>query len=293
MDFAAACAALGLPAAPPPAADAVSAAFRKLALKHHPDRNLGNEAAATAAFQALSSARDAALAGPPARGGGGGGGARKSTAGKPTAASLGLRRMAGAELSAEQCTEAGLSAVWACGGCEAASDSGEFVCCRLNPTKQVCQCGHKLKAHAEDGGFRCAERGCRCRCYSYCDLKVRCGCKHRAAEHSKLPPFGCEAKGGCDCAGHAPTRVCDCGHGAAEHRTTFVQSPWRFGMREWVCGALRPEAAALAKERRAQWVRDGRAPAGASEAANRLVAEEIYRSNFGAAAGPAVEGDGR
>ena len=268
MDVAMALEALGLDASDAhPSEDEIRAAFKAQALIWHPDKNARQEEA-TVRFQQLSEALELLLAvgqAPAAAAGGAGEG--------PTAASLGLRAMAGPQIPADSLTgEDEISVVWRCGACP----EPETICCRLNPAKASCLCGHKLSRHRPGKrGLRCMEKGCDCASFEYHVQQggwaARCGCKHKHTDHESAAPHKC-TKPGCRCAAFHVRWVCSCGHGWEDHSTCFVRAPYRAGTREWVCGALRPEAAAEAKEKRARWAAKGRAPPSASAAAHRQAA---------------------
>lgn len=58
MKLAEACSVLGLPSTPVPEDDAIRKAFRREALKHHPDKNIGDEAGAAERFQRVKAASE-------------------------------------------------------------------------------------------------------------------------------------------------------------------------------------------------------------------------------------------
>jgi hypothetical protein len=265
---------LGFPALPsePPPEDELAAAFKKLALKWHPDRNRDNAEEATQRFAEISAARDllvdppaAALIDEPLNSGGGGGGPSAAAAAQWRSAaskahSAGLRdfendvsaaiddgSLAGPEVDA-LFDMFELWAVWACSTCDA-------LCCRIRKNKYACMCGHRLREHRPGAGFRCGDAKCGCRRYEfqvqYSHEPVKCSCKHAASQHAATPPRGC-LKPGCECAGFSMAWVCHCGHSHAEHKTAFVRKKYTERAREWVTSGLRPETLAMAAKFRSR-----------------------------------------
>lgn len=221
---------------PPPAED-VAAAFKKLALKWHPDRNRDKVDEATQRFAEISAARDLLLDPPPAAlvdepdatSGDVASGRWKSAAAK--AHSAGLRAfegdvteaiddgsLRGAELE-EAFGKFELWAVWQCSTCE-------LLCCRIRKSKYLCMCSHRLRDHRAGAGFACGEKKCPCNRFEFQvqfdHQPVKCRCKHAPKDHAPAPPRGC-CKPGCECACFDMTWVCHCGHGHSEHRTAFVR----------------------------------------------------------------------
>ena len=250
----------------PPASDVIQSAFKKLAIKWHPDRNPANVKEATSRMAEISAARDllvdpptnALFDEPPAP-------AASSGPSKAAAAlSKGVRAFEGdvteeidsGELTGEEPAalfEAfGLWAVFKCNGCNA-------VCCRLRKNKYSCMCSHRLKDHDAANGFRCAAKGaCPCRRFEFqvqdSDQPHKCRCHHAAIQHAKVPPFECTLCA--DCAAFDSPWTCNCGHVAKEHSTCFVQHKYTERTREWVAGGLRQESVALANKFRQRSVAD-------------------------------------
>ena len=259
-----ACTVLGLTTGPggaPPEESAVTAAFKKLAIKWHPDRNPENAAEATQRFAEISAARDLLLD-PPVN-------AmldEKQMASpgaspyRPSAHSQSLRKFEGdvsdqidnKELCGKEAValfeQFGLWAVWKCDGCEAEGKGS--VCCRIRKNKYSCMCNHRLREHDAGNGFRCSVKGCPCNRYAFMVQDStephRCRCKHKPSDHSPVWPHACTK---CDdCKGFDSPWVCNCGHPPSQHRTCFVRMPYTERAREWVCGGLRGECVALANK---------------------------------------------
>jgi hypothetical protein len=194
-----------------PSEDEVRVAYKKQALVWHPDKNADQQEEATRRFQELGEAQELLLrvdAATPA----GADAAAAGTEAGPTAVSLGLRAMPGPQLSPKALAGEELSVLWRCGGCT----EPNTVCCRLNPKKHSCLCGHKLQHHVPGKhGLRCAEKGCACRSFSFHvqhgGWQARCGCKHKHTDHAVAAPHACE-KPGCTCAAYDVRWVCSCGH---------------------------------------------------------------------------------
>lgn len=193
-----------------PSADEVRTAYKAQALLWHPDKNPDRVAESTKRFQLLGEAQQLLLhvddaPAPDA-------GEATCTPAGHTAASLGLRNMPGLQLLPTELVGNDVSVVWRCGDCE---EPGS-VCCRLNPKKHSCLCGHKLMEHVPGKhGLRCCVTACACRCFEFhCQQggwQARCGCKHKHTDHSVLVPRTC-TKLECDCAGYNVRWVCSCGH---------------------------------------------------------------------------------
>ena len=241
---------LELPDGKPPSEDEITAAFKKLAIRWHPDRNPDNVEEATLRFAEVSAARDLLLD-PQA--------ARENTGPHPKSQhSTSLRTFEGdvsdlvrrAELEGADSLFEGfeLWAVWLCNTCGA-------ICCRLRKNKYLCLCGHKLAHHRPSRGMRCeagpgGASGCGCDGYEFLvqfDAQpVKCRCKHAAGLHTNSPPFECRSHE-CECPSFDPTWICHCGHPCREHRTAYVRKKLPERAREWVAGGLRGECVALAK----------------------------------------------
>lgn len=267
-----ACSVLGIEPGPkgaPPPPDAIQSAFKKLAIKWHPDRNPDNIKEATSRMAEISAARDllvdpptnALFDEPPA--------AASSGPSKAAAShSKGLRAFEGdvtediesGELTGEEPAVLfetfGLWAVYKCNGCNA-------ICCRLRKNKYSCMCSHRLKDHDAANGFRCAAgpKGaprCPCRRFEFqvqdTDQPHKCRCHHTASLHAKVPPFGCTVCG--DCGAFDSPWTCNCGHATKEHSTCFVRHKYTERTREWVAGGLRQESVALANKFRQRSVAD-------------------------------------
>ena len=226
----------------PPASDAIQAAFKKLAIKWHPDRNPGIIEEATSRMAEISAARDllldppanALFDEPPAP-------AASSRPSKAAAAlSKGARAFEGdvteqidsGELAGKEPAALfetfGLWAVYKCNVCNA-------TCCRLRKNKYSCMCSHRLKDHDAANGFRCSVKGCPCRRFVFqvqdSDQPHKCRCHHAASLHAKVPPYACTL---CDCKGFDSPWVCNCGHAAREHSTCFVRHRYTERTRERV-----------------------------------------------------------
>ena len=253
-----ACSVLGLEPGPkgaPPDEEAVSVAFKKLAIKWHPDRNPQSVQEATQRFAEISAARDLLLDPPVnalldeatvARGAG------AASYHKP---SPNLRAFEGdvteeidsGSLRGSHLVHAftafELWAVWKCDGCNA-------VCCRIRKNKYSCMCSHRLKDHDAGNGFRCTVGNCGCNRYVFMVQDStephKCRCKHKPSEHASTPPYGCLKCG--DCKAFDSPWVCNCGHAPREHRTAFVKHKYAERAREWVAGGLRGECVAMANK---------------------------------------------
>lgn len=260
-----ACTVLGIEAGPKGVPDeaTVASAFKKLAIRWHPDRNPDHIKEATQRFAEISAARDllldpptnALLDEPPAAS------SQRSAAGgaadpyPKSAHSKNLRafegdvteavdsRAFGGKEAAELFESFGLWAVWKCNGCNA-------VCCRIRKNKYSCMCGHRLRDHDAANGFRCSDLKCICKRYEFqvqdTDQPHKCRCKHAPKDHEPFPPYACTK---CtDCAAFDSPWVCNCGHLPSEHSTCFVQHKYAERAREWVCGGLRGECVAMARK---------------------------------------------
>ena len=223
---------LGIEAGPTgvPDEEIVASAFKKLAMRWHPDRNPDNVKEATQRFAEISAARDllvdpptnALMDEPSARGGGAAGGSASDPYPK---SGPNLRSFEGdvteqVESGTLSGTEAvalfesfGLWAVWKCNGCNA-------VCCRIRKNKYSCMCSHRLRDHDAGRGFRCADLKCPCKRYRFqvqdTDQPHKCRCKHKPAEHNPLPPHEC-------------TKCSDC---------VAFDSPWTWCMLRQMRGLL-------------------------------------------------------
>jgi len=253
------------PKGTPPAADVIKTAFKKLAIKWHPDRNADNTKEATRRMAEISAARDllvdppanALFDEPPP-------GFANSCPSKAAAAqSKGLRAFEGdvtgaidsgalqGEEPAALFETFGLWAVYKCNSCNA-------VCCRLRKNKYSCMCSHRLKDHDAADGFRCAAPRCPCRRFQFqvqdTDQPHKCRCKHSPAQHANVPPFECTLCG--DCKAFDSPWICNCGHASSEHSTCFVRHKYTERTREWVAGGLRQESVALANKFRQRSVAD-------------------------------------
>jgi hypothetical protein len=137
--------------------------------------------------------------------------AARSVAG-PTAVSLGLRNLAGPQLSPTELAGTEFTVAWRCGGC---AEPGT-ICCRLNAKKHSCLCGHKLMEHVPGKhGLQCSAKECACRCFDFHvqhgGWQARCGCKHKHTDHSAVAPHAC-TKPSCGCASYDVRWICSCGH---------------------------------------------------------------------------------
>ena len=271
-----ACSVLGLEPGPngtPPLEEAVASAFKRLAVKWHPDRNPDNVKEATQRFAEISAARDLLLDLPV-----------NARVDEPAAAARGAATPKGPSRAAashsqnlrkfeNDVTEAITSgalrgkeldqlfesfelwAVWHCTSCDA-------ICCRIRKNKYLCMCGHRLREHRAANGFRCeagpgGQASCGCTQYTFQvqfdQEPVKCRCKHAAKEHdSRGAPWACTRAGCTGCEGFDPTWICNCGHPCSEHRTAFVRKKYAERGREWVAGGLRGECVALANKFRAR-----------------------------------------
>ena len=253
----------------PPHEEAVQGAFKKLAIKWHPDRNSDKVSEATERFAEISAARDLLLD-PPVNAmfdepvASGGYGNSSSSSGDPypkSSHSKGLRDFVG-DVSSEIAsgTLAGaeavalfenfrLWAVWKCDGCEA-------ICCRIRKNKYMCMCSHRLREHDAGRGFRCGVGKCPCKVYEFQVQDTheahKCRCKHAPKEHAPAPPHACLKCPASECSSFDSPWRCNCGHSPAEHRTSFVRHSYTERAREWVAPALRAETVALAKKFRAR-----------------------------------------
>lgn len=261
-----ACSVLGVEPGPdgtPPDEAVVAGAFKKLAIKWHPDRNPDAITEATQRFAEISAARDLLLD-PPTNAmldeSTNRGAKRAPPSSHPKSShSKSLRAfegdvsqdidsgvLSGAE-AAGLFEGFGLWAVWKCDGCEA-------VCCRIRKNKYSCMCGHRLRDHDAGRGFRCADPKCPCRRFSFqvqdTDQPHKCRCKHAPKDHAPAPPHACQKCDECD-AFDSPW-ICNCGHRPSEHRTCFVRHKMTERSREWVAGGLRGECIAMADKFRAR-----------------------------------------
>ena len=266
-----ACTVLGIEPGPkgtPPAPDAIQSAFKKLAIKWHPDRNPDNTKEATSRMAEISAARDllvdppanALFDEPPAA-------ARSGPSKAAASHSKGVRAFEGdvteaidsGELTGEEPAALfaafGLWAVFKCDSCNA-------ICCRLRKEKYSCMCSHRLRDHDAASGFRCAagpKGASRCPCARFqfqvqdSDQPHKCRCKHAPSQHARAPPYGCAQ---CGCATFDSPWTCNCGHAAKEHSTCFVRHQYTERTREWVAGGLRQESVALANRFRQRSVAD-------------------------------------
>ena len=248
-----------------PNEDVVSTAFKKLAVKWHPDRNPDNVEEATQRFAEMSAARDLLLD-PPTNAfvdeSVSAGGGRGTSEPQAKAAGPNLRAFEGDVTDAVtsgllQGAEAvalfegfGMWAVWKCDRCEA-------ICCRIRKNKYACMCGHRLRDHDAGRGFRCAaDPKCPCTRFSFqvqdTDQPHKCRCKHAPKDHDPMPPHACRK---CDaCQGFDSPWVCNCGHAPREHRTCFVRHKYPERAREWVAGGLRGECVAMARKFRSRTI---------------------------------------
>jgi hypothetical protein len=221
----------------PPDAEVIAAAFKKLAMRWHPDRNPENVKEATQRFAEISAARDllvdpppAALVDEPARAPPSAGGSSKSSG--RTGKSENLRQFVGdvseqidsRTLGGKEAVQLfetfALWAVWKCDACAA-------ICCRIRKNKYACMCGHRLRDHDAGHGFRCADLKCDCKRYSFMVQDStephRCRCKHKPSEHESLPPHACARCPPSACEAFDSPWVCNCGHPPREHKTAFVK----------------------------------------------------------------------
>jgi len=249
----------------PPDAEVIAAAFKKLAMRWHPDRNPENVKEATQRFAEISAARDllvdpppAALVDEPARAPPSAGGSSKSSG--RTGKSENLRQFVGdvseqidsRTLGGKEAVQLfetfALWAVWKCDACAA-------ICCRIRKNKYACMCGHRLRDHDAGHGFRCADLKCDCKRYSFMVQDStephRCRCKHKPSEHESLPPHACTRCPPSACEAFDSPWVCNCGHPPREHKTAFVKhkyaevrgrepSPNALAPGRWPLGPPRP-----------------------------------------------------
>ena len=265
-----ACSVLGIEAGKTgvPDEEVVAAAFKKLAIRWHPDRNPDNVKEATQRFAEISAARDllldpptnALLDEPTNRPGSSGMGAASGEPYPKTAHSKSMRAfeddvtesIASGELGGKEAVALfesfGLWAVWKCDMCEA-------VCCRIRKNKYSCMCGHRLREHDAGNKFRCGDLKCPCKKYEFMvqdtDQPHKCRCKHGPKDHDPEPPYACQK---CDCAAFDSPWTCNCGHAPRDHRTSFVKKAYTERCREWVAGGLRGECVAMAKKFRSRSV---------------------------------------
>ena len=220
----------------PPTEEAVAAAFKKLAVRWHPDRNPDKVKEATQRFAEISAARDLLLDPPtnalldyprPSPGATSGGRAASSSScsgGDParSAHSQNLRAFEGdvtdevvsgtlgGDEAAALFESFGLWAVWKCNACSA-------VCCRIRKNKYSCMCGHRLRDHDASRGFRCRDLKCPCKQYEFMvqdtDQPHKCRCKHGPKDHDPYPPHKClkcddcvafDSPWTCNCAARPP-----------------------------------------------------------------------------------------
>lgn len=261
-----ACSILGIEAGPSgvPDEEVIASAFKKLAIKWHPDRNPENVKEATQRFAEISAARDLLLD-PPTNAlldeprGAGGAGAGCADPYPKTAHSKSMRTFEGdvtdaiasGEFGGKEAVSLfesfGLWAVYKCDVCEA-------VCCRIRKNKYSCMCGHRLRDHDAGNKFRCADLKCRCKRFEFMvqdtDQPHKCRCKHAPQDHDPEPPYACKKCG--DCAAFDSPWTCNCGHAPKDHRTAFVRHKYTERTREWVAGGLRGECVAMAKKFRSR-----------------------------------------
>ena len=253
-----ACTVLGIepgPSGTPPDDAVIASAFKKLAVRWHPDRNPENVKEATQRFAEISAARDL-LVDPPTnslreepvrREGAGGDPYPKSSHSQNLRTFEGdvTEQIASGALGGDEAVGLfegfALWAVWKCNRCNA-------VCCRIRKNKYSCMCGHRLREHDAGHGFRCSVPKCPCKRYEFMvqdtDQPHKCRCKHRPQDHDPLPPYRCQK---CDCEGFDSPWTCNCGHKPSEHSTCFVRHKYTERTREWVAGGLRGECVAMAK----------------------------------------------
>lgn len=246
----------------PPDAELIASAFKKLAIRWHPDRNPESLKEATEIFAEISAARDilvdppaAALADEPAPNRGG-----KSASSQPNlrefvgdvSEQIDSRKLSGEE-TVRQFEGFALWAVWKCDKCEA-------VCCRIRKNKYSCMCSHRLRDHDAGNGFRCSVAKCGCKRYSFmvrhrrphsARLPTACAaqCSQAAVHHrvcaaclaqvqDATEPHRCRCKHKpsehastppyacrkCEvCTAFDSPWVCNCGHKPSDHRTCFVR----------------------------------------------------------------------
>ena len=284
--------------------DVCSKAYKKLALKHHPDRHVGAEVRwypLTSAVRADVPLTQGCPANPPLPPPRSQEKDREAHAALFAAAAEAFaviekvdRRVFKKPVSEVRAFDTGaavaphelgqyadpeapkLTPLWRCNACP---EHGS-TCCRINPpAKHRCVCSHKLAAHSQKDRFACAD--CRCRRYLFLvsmpGWTLKCKCKHAHTEHSPEGNRKC-AKKGCDCEHFEGSWVCNCGHGVAEHSTVFSKTRYPPRARDWVTPGIRPECAKEAEDKRRKWAAKGRAPPGASYTAHVAAA-------VGAAAG--------
>ena len=86
-----------------------------------------------------------------------------------------------------------------------------------------CLCGCRKKVHKWDGKrFKCTKHGCKCKNFYFIVAegawKLRCSCKHHAADHDPSPgPHKC-TKRNCKCNGFFSPWVCNCGSPWSSHQ---------------------------------------------------------------------------
>ena len=243
-----ACTVLGIEPGPkgtPPDEEKIASAFKKLAIRWHPDRNPDNVKEATQRFAEISAARDllldpptnALVDEPSARGAGPSSGADPYAKSKH---SQNLRsfegdvtnQVASGELGGKEAVALfegfGLWAVYKCNVCNG-------VCCRIRKNKYSCMCSHRLREHDAGNHFRCAILKCPCKKYEFqvqdSTEPHKCRCKHKPSEHDPLPPYECTK---CDCTAFDSPWTCNCGHKPSEHSTCFVRQKITERAREWV-----------------------------------------------------------
>jgi hypothetical protein len=246
----------------PPPEEVVASAFKKLAIRWHPDRNPDKVEEATQRFAEISAARDLLLDPPVSALHDDHSAGPGSAGGDPYPKSAHSQNLRAFENDVTDAIVSGelagpkvdalfdgfeLWAVWHCTACDA-------VCCRIRKNKYTCMCSHRLRDHRAGAGFRCAS-GCGCKQFSFQvqfdHEPVKCRCKHPAKDHAPAAPWPCK-RGDCACDGFDATWICNCGHGCSAHRTAFVRKRYAERAREWVAGGLRGECVALAKKFRAR-----------------------------------------
>ena len=282
--------------------DDVSAAYRKLALKFHPDKNPGNAEAAHERFLSIGAARDFLLSPPQlahASGGGSGSGFGHqhdaAAAAAATAAPFDPRAFdPSTVMTRREAAQAGdgWSVVWRCRECDLQSS----VCCRVKPRKHKCLCNHKLSEHEPGRAFACGRAGCPCPRYQFHvtqgGWQVKCRCKHAHTDHDpSRAPFRCTRRVGrdqrlCDCQGWDVGWVCNCGHAWSAHETVWVSARYSAMAREWVAGGVTDAVREEAEQKRAEVSR--RVVAEALDDGLNLGPEEVRRRAWARTQGRAM-----
>merc|ERR1712070_16499 len=225
---------------------AILKAFKKLALKWHPDRNPENPVEAHEKMTLVSEARDFLLGDQFEW--------QKQEGPKPdepygyaaraepeTSMPDSVQRQYSGEYDLANSDPAETNRLfdtyqlWAAWRCK----PQDMICCRILKDKFSCMCGHRLKDHKASarnkGKFGCTAPGCKCTCFEFHvqdnAWQARCGCKHKHTDHAPVPPYKCQ-KAGCSCTAYSCTWKCHCGEPWENHDTIFTLTPWPKGARQ-------------------------------------------------------------